>query len=35
MGILEGKPQDLEFRPIEMDSDRVQKVVSIIERIES
>jgi hypothetical protein len=35
MGILEEKPQDLESERIEIDSDHAQKVIAIIERIES
>jgi hypothetical protein len=35
MAIIGEKPQDRESEPIETDSDGVQKVVSILERIET
>jgi hypothetical protein len=35
MDIAEEKPQDLESEPIEIDSDDIQKVIAIIEKIES
>jgi hypothetical protein len=35
VGILEEKPQDLESERIDIDSESMQKVLAIIERIES
>jgi hypothetical protein len=35
MGIVEEKPQDLESERIDVDSDCIQKVLAILQRIES